>query len=261
MHLAIHHIRLALPDSSQVFAVSSAGVIFAMVVEVPPLTLAAWRLQLTSVLLGVGAAVQLGRMPPADRRRTVDSAGLLAASGVCLCIHFGTWVYSVEATSLTHSLLLVSASPLFLAGGAWLLRQHISGGELGGTAMGLVGTVILATAAARSDAQVVPPPTASVPDHSTYGRDASCYLASCDRDPILLIKLAAGDSSWRHVGAGGLPILYWLFAGRAAPAALDAHLRLRLLVSSACVGREGEGEAHYPAAGEGGRPPRLLQRT
>ena len=172
---------------------SSAGVVFAMIVEVPPLTLAAWRLQLTSVLLGIGAAVQLGRMPPVDRRRTVDSAGLLAASGVCLCFHFGSWVYSVEATSLTHSLLLVSASPLFLAGGAWLLRQPISGGELGGTAMGLVGTVVLATAAARSDAQVRNAAAHRCCCAASQGHarrcgetctrempsDASCYLVSC----------------------------------------------------------------------------------
>ncbi len=81
-------------------------------------------------------------------------AGLLAASGVCLALHFGTWVYSVQATSLTHSLLFVSATPLFLAGGTWLLGRPISAGELGGTAVGLAGGVVLATAAARADAQV-----------------------------------------------------------------------------------------------------------
>lgn len=81
-------------------------------------------------------------------------AGLLAASGVCLAFHFGLWVYSVQATSLTHSLLFVSATPLFLAGGTCLLGRPISAGELGGTAVGLAGGVLLATAAARSDAQV-----------------------------------------------------------------------------------------------------------
>ncbi|PRW45144.1 Permeases of the drug metabolite transporter family permease component [Chlorella sorokiniana] len=125
-----------------------------MMGDVPPITLAAWRLQLTSVLLGIGAAVQLCGMPPEDRQRTAQSAGLLAASGVCLALHFGTWVYSVQATSLTHSLLFVSATPLFLAGGTWLLGRPISAGELGGTAVGLAGGVLLATAAARADAQV-----------------------------------------------------------------------------------------------------------
>lgn len=180
---------------------SSAGVVFALMAEVPAVTLAAWRLQLTSVFLGVGAAFQLRRMPGEDRQRTVQQAGLLAASGACLALHFGTWVYSVQveagaascsrrkaasgacrrrrggggevlatgaallqrfsvsadapqATSLTHSLLFVSATPLFLAGGTWALGRPISRGELGGTAVGLVGAVLLATAAARSDAEV-----------------------------------------------------------------------------------------------------------
>ena len=196
----------ALPclHTCQVTAVSSAGVVFAKLVEVPPITLAAWRLQLTSVFLGVGAAVQLSRMPPAARARTLQQVrrrrgpagagaaiwrassgalsgdvrrpsagtsqlllllllllshptlqvGLLVVSGTCLCFHFGAWVFSVEATSLTHSLLFVSATPLFLAAGTWLLRKPISAGELAGTAAGLAGGVLLATAAARSDAQV-----------------------------------------------------------------------------------------------------------
>lgn len=95
-------------------------------------------------------ADRLRRRPP----RCCPQAGLLAASGACLALHFGLWVYSVQATSLTHSLLFVSATPLFLAGGTWALGRPISAGELGGTAVGLAGGVVLATAAARSDAQV-----------------------------------------------------------------------------------------------------------
>lgn len=126
---------------------------FALLADVPPLTLAAWRLQLTSVLLGIGAAAQAVRMPAEDRRRTLRSGGLLAASGGCLAVHFGAWVYSTQATSLAHSLLFVSATPLLLAAGTWALRRPISRGELWGTAVGVVGAVLLA-AAAGSDAQV-----------------------------------------------------------------------------------------------------------
>lgn len=112
-----------------VFAVSSAGVVFALMREVPPVTLAAWRLQITSVLLGVGAAVQLRRMAPEERHRALRSAALLAASGTALALHFGAWVASLETTSLTHSLLFVSATPILLAAGAWILRRPISNGE------------------------------------------------------------------------------------------------------------------------------------
>ena len=55
-------------------------------------------------------------------------AWLLGLSGAALALHFGAWVWSVERTSLSHSLLFVSATPLILAGGAWLLRKPISRG-------------------------------------------------------------------------------------------------------------------------------------
>jgi drug/metabolite transporter (DMT)-like permease len=118
--------------AAAVFAVSSAGVVFALMKEVPPVTLAAWRLQLTSVFLGVGASAQLRRMPPEQRQRTLRSAALLAASGSALALHFGAWVASVELTSLTHSLLFVSATPILLAAGTWALHRPISTGERAG---------------------------------------------------------------------------------------------------------------------------------
>eukprot|EP00887_Chlorella_sp_A99_P004149 scaffold23.g4149.t1 len=68
--------------------------------------------------------------------RRHGTSGLLALSGSALAVHFGSWVWSVEHTSLTHSLLFVSATPLLL------------------TLVGLVGAVLLATAAARTDRQV-----------------------------------------------------------------------------------------------------------
>lgn len=47
---------------AQVLAVSSAATVFSLMPEVPPLMLAAWRLQLTSVVLAAGAAWQWSRM-------------------------------------------------------------------------------------------------------------------------------------------------------------------------------------------------------
>ncbi|GFR49511.1 hypothetical protein Agub_g11552, partial [Astrephomene gubernaculifera] len=95
-----------------VVAVSSAATVFSLMPEVPALTLAAWRLQLTAVLLGLAAAQQWRDMSAEDRSRTLHSSGWLAASGACLAVHFGSWVWGLQHTSLPHSLLLVSATPL-----------------------------------------------------------------------------------------------------------------------------------------------------
>lgn len=46
------------PSLSQVLAVSSAGAVFEQMRDVAPFTLAAWRLQLTSVILMCGALWQ-----------------------------------------------------------------------------------------------------------------------------------------------------------------------------------------------------------
>lgn len=159
---------------ASVLAVSSAGVAFSFLKEVPPITLAAWRLQLTSVLLATGAVPQLCGMSPHDRAKTVRSAALVAGSGAALAVHFGAWVTSLELTSLTHSLLFVSATPILLAAGAWLLSQPISSEELAGTAVGAVGTIVLA-AGATSEADV------------TLQGDAAAMLASAAIIPYLVI--------------------------------------------------------------------------
>jgi drug/metabolite transporter (DMT)-like permease len=66
------------------------------------------------------------RQDDGRRAETLASWRLLTASGTCLALHFGLWVYSLENTSLTHSLLLVCSTPVLLALGTWALRKPIS---------------------------------------------------------------------------------------------------------------------------------------
>ena len=49
---------------SQVFAVSSAGAVFKLLGTVPPLSLAAWRLQLTTLLLLPGCVINFRSLSP-----------------------------------------------------------------------------------------------------------------------------------------------------------------------------------------------------
>ena len=44
--------------------------------------------------------------------RVPQALPLLSLSGVCLGVHFVSWVYSLRMTSLTHSLLWVSIGPI-----------------------------------------------------------------------------------------------------------------------------------------------------
>lgn len=62
---------------------------------------------------------------------------------------------SLQRTSLTHSLLFVSATPVLLALYTLLARQSISPGELVGVGIGAVGTITLAGGASVSAEQKV----------------------------------------------------------------------------------------------------------
>ena len=132
--------------AAAVLAISTAGIAFDRLPEVPPLRLASWRMQATSAVLLVGARREwrAADAPARDFALRRDTLAKLAVSGVCLGVHFGLWVAGLQSTSLSHSLLLVSCTPLFLAFGASALGFAVSRGELAGAALGVAGVALVA---------------------------------------------------------------------------------------------------------------------
>jgi drug/metabolite transporter (DMT)-like permease len=125
------------------FAVSSAGAVFEMIEGVAGLTKAAWRLQATSLVLLPGFLLQYSRADSALRHDWRNSLGLLCASGLCLALHFGTWLESLDLTTLTHSLLFVTAHPLVIIVGLWLLRRPATRMQSVGALVGFVGAAVV----------------------------------------------------------------------------------------------------------------------
>lgn len=115
-----------------VFGVSSAGALFQHVDAVPPLLRASWRLQLTSIVLLPLFLYQLGTIETtvADRFKSKQTWKLLCWSGVALAAHFGAWVASLDETTLTHSLLFVTAHPLVIVVGMMLFASRFEGVRL-----------------------------------------------------------------------------------------------------------------------------------
>ena len=111
-----------------VFGVSSAGALFQSVDTVPPLLRASWRLQLTAVVLFPLFLQQLATTEPAiiAQVKTRRTLLLLLASGVALAAHFGAWVASLDQTTLTHSLLFVTAHPLVIVVGMAVLAPFFA---------------------------------------------------------------------------------------------------------------------------------------
>jgi drug/metabolite transporter (DMT)-like permease len=110
---------------------SSGGLWFALLVETPPVLKACWRLALTALLqlpLFLREAAAMPAAAPATaafRRRWRAHLPIMGVAGAFLAVHFGAWSWSVSHTSLTHSLLLVSTTPLIMVG-ALALRHAAS---------------------------------------------------------------------------------------------------------------------------------------
>ena len=71
-----------------------------------------------------------------------------------LTLRLPVQVWGIEHTSLIHSYLCMATTPIFIAAGTWILRRPISRTELGGTALGTFGTVMLTLGPAAKGSQV-----------------------------------------------------------------------------------------------------------
>jgi drug/metabolite transporter (DMT)-like permease len=143
------------------FALAGAG----------PLAVAAARLCVAALVLLAIAAIRksLQTQPPTQRQ-----ASILAAAGLALAIHFGSWIASLEYATVAVSTLLVATTPIwtalydafargrplsrpaaiaFFTGGAGLLAivgfnravPPVGGHTVLGAALAVIGSVAMAT--------------------------------------------------------------------------------------------------------------------
>ena len=175
------HLPALLALFISVLAMASGGLWFALLQGTPPLMKACWRLLLTALLQGAGFACQSRGLPPPFWARFRDSIPHLIAIGFSLALHFGSWCWSVDNTSLAHSLLLVWTTPLLLV--VWMFlrgRAGFSGaspttGEALGAALGFSGVALLLGAGAERATE------AGV----TLGGDAAALLGAAAIIPYL----------------------------------------------------------------------------
>jgi drug/metabolite transporter (DMT)-like permease len=127
-----------------VLGVSSAGAILSHVDEIPPLMRASWRLQITVLMLLPFAIWQYRDMDTSARTRLTEKKTVLIilGSGLALAAHFGTWVTSLDHTSLAHSLLFVTSHPIIIVIGTALLVRRPHKLETIGALIGLFGAAI-----------------------------------------------------------------------------------------------------------------------
>ena len=127
-----------------VVGVSSAGAILSHVDSIPPLMRASWRLQITVLMLLPFAIWQYRQMEINEKKKLTEKKTvlILAGSGIALAAHFGTWVTSLDHTSLAHSLLFVTSHPIIIVIGTAIFVRKPHSLETAGALVGLVGAGI-----------------------------------------------------------------------------------------------------------------------
>ena len=126
--------------SVAVIAVSSAGIVLQEMSNVKPLLRASWRMQGTAMVLLPGFLYQFNRLEAPSL--TMNDWLLIMASSGFLAIHFGSWVWSLDNTSLVHSLLFVNTHPLIVVALMPIMGEVVRRGHLEGVIIGFAGALV-----------------------------------------------------------------------------------------------------------------------
>jgi drug/metabolite transporter (DMT)-like permease len=138
--------RIFLSLSVGILAASFASIFIrlAQAAGMPSLVIAAWRLIFASVIL-MPYAWFMRRDEISRLSRT--EWGLLAVAGLCLGLHFATWITSLAYTSVASAVVLVSMGPVFVGLGSWLFLNERPGRKtMAGIALTVVGSIIIGLA-------------------------------------------------------------------------------------------------------------------
>ncbi len=124
-----------------VLAVSTSPLLIRLAQPVSPLTIAASRVLIAGIILGLIGGRQWKQVATLSARELL----LFGLSGLALATHFALWIWSLALTSTTASVSLVATQPIFAGVFGWLLLgEGFRRQELLGIALAAVGCVILA---------------------------------------------------------------------------------------------------------------------
>ena len=115
-----------------VLAASFSAILVRYAQGADPLAISFWR-------CAAGAAALMPFASPRLRRMTPRALAASMVAGAFLAIHFATWITSLQLTSVASAVLLVTASPIFVAA----MDRGIFGRRLSGAGwLGIAGSVL-----------------------------------------------------------------------------------------------------------------------
>lgn len=126
-----------------ILAVSTASILIRLAQQhAPSITIAALRLTFATLALG---PVALTRNRTELASLTGRQLTLAMISGIFLAVHFATWITSLQYTSVTSSVVLVSTGPLWVTLlSPVVLRERVGAGAVGGLVLAIFGGIIIA---------------------------------------------------------------------------------------------------------------------
>ena len=125
-----------------IIAVSTASVLIRLAQnDAPSIVIAASRMSLSALLLApVVLRNYRAEMKALQRRQIL----LMALAGLFLAIHFTSWITSLEMTSVTSSVVLVSTSPLWVAlASPFVLKEKVPWQMYIGLAIAFIGGIMV----------------------------------------------------------------------------------------------------------------------
>lgn len=129
-----------------VMAVSAAAIFIRLCQETAGLREIGFSLFIAAARLIVAATILLPTYPNLTKIRVTRSAYYYAtAAGVCLALHFATWISSLAFTSIAASTTLVTTNPLWVALIAWLWwQERPKRTRMLGIILSILGAIVIA---------------------------------------------------------------------------------------------------------------------
>lgn len=124
-----------------VVAISTAAPLIKLVPEIPPLVVAAYRMTGAALVFTPLSLVRLRREGVVLTTREV---GIIATAGICLALHFASWIASLRYTSVASSVVLVTINPLLLAIAGYLIwGERLARRQWAGVGLALLGSICI----------------------------------------------------------------------------------------------------------------------
>lgn len=123
-----------------VLAISWAGPLVRFT-SAPALAVSAWRLLMSVAFIAIVLLVRGTPMPRLSRQDWLFAI----AAGIFLALHFWSWIASIDLTTVSSSVVLVSTQPVFVALlSGLLLGERATVRQWAGIAVAVTGAVVIA---------------------------------------------------------------------------------------------------------------------